>query len=116
MANAVVPPMTGKTRTSQYYKKKYAKELREGLRADGKTIEHCCKLWGICRKSYYNWLREYPDFAEAAEGGEMVFYIYWYELGQNSCATGKKLNAGVYNFVMTNLHKWQTRTETSNTH
>lgn len=108
--------MTGKFKNSQYYKRKFAKQLIEGMRASGKTIEHCCKEWGITRKTYQKWVQQYPEFAEAADQGDQDFYIYWYELGQKGASGQQKINAGVYNFVMTNLHNWQTKTESKQTH
>lgn len=108
--------MTGKFKNSPYYKKKFAKQLREGMRRDGKTIEHCCREWGISRATYNNWKKDYPEFAKATEIGEQDFYIYWYELGLKACNGEVRVNAGIYNYVMTNLHQWQTKTETKQTH
>lgn len=58
------------------YKKKYAKQLREGLRDNiYMSVEACCKVWGIAKKTYYNWLDTIPEFAEAAEIGERDYNV-----------------------------------------
>lgn len=98
------------------YKKKYATELKKGLRRQGMSIEHCCEKWGISRPTYYRWIKEYTSFAEAAEIGERDFYLFWYELGMDGASGKKRVNAGVYNYVMTNLHRWSTKTESKQTH
>lgn len=98
------------------YRPCFAKQLKEGLRAGGKTIEHCCKDWGTTRQAYYTWVKDIPEFKTAHEYGERDFYIFWYELGLKGCLGEIKLNAGVYNFVMTNLHNWQAKAETKVTH
>lgn len=84
------------------YKNKYALQLKRGLRKDGKSIEECCSLWGITTKTYYNWIKTIPKFAEAAEIGEQD-KTSWWRIQQRLAATGEiKGNAGVINLALKN--------------
>lgn len=58
------------------YKKKYATMLKEGLRDNiHMSIEACCKVWGIAKRTYYNWVDTIPEFAEAHEIGQRDYNV-----------------------------------------
>jgi hypothetical protein len=84
------------------YNKKYAKELREGLRSDGKSEVECCILWGINYETYEAWLRENEDFAEADRIGKL-HAAAWYFQKYRDIAAGKSAgNAAMMQFAMKN--------------
>lgn len=86
------------------YKKKFAKELNEGLRLTGLSIERCCLKWGITTKTYYNWKEEYTSFADAVEIGERDYKIFW----QDAYLEGVKGNgnAQLLKTAAANVYGW----------
>lgn len=77
------------------YKKTYAKALKEGMRRNGASVEECCQEWGIVRATYYNWIKKYPDFAEAHEVGQRDFAVYVHQLIRYNAEGKLRGNAGV---------------------
>lgn len=48
------------------YKPKFAKQLRDS-KTDARTVVEWCSLWGIGRQTWYDWVDNIPEFAEAVE-------------------------------------------------
>lgn len=94
------------------YHRKYATQLRNGLRRDGSSIEKVCQGWGIVPNTYHKWCDTHPEFAEAHEYGKCDNMIWWQEVGQKGIQGEFKLNAAAYNFTMSNLHGWNTKVVT----
>lgn len=93
------------------YSKKFSKELSEGMRLQGWSIEECCYVWGISRRTYYNWLDEYSSFQEAHEIGERDYKIYWhrdYRDNMDRPAAEKK-------FAAANILGWTDKKEVKKT-
>lgn len=89
------------------YKKKYAKELLDGIRyKEGLSIEKLCWRWGITEKTYHNWRAEYKSFDEAAEHGERDFKVYWYDKLVQGVADGKASNGALLKFCAQNVLGW----------
>ena len=98
------------------YKKKYAKQLREGMRMDCRmSIDKCCQAWGVTRNAYYGWLDQHPDFKEAAEIGERDFMVAFQDLMVDNATGEKKGNAGVLTLMAKNILKWSDKVEIENT-
>jgi hypothetical protein len=98
------------------YKKKYAKQLREGMRQDCRmSIDKCCQAWGVTRNAYYGWLDQHPDFKEAAEIGERDFMVAFQDLMVDNATGEKKGNAGVLTLMAKNILKWSDKVEIENT-
>lgn len=73
-----------KRRIDSKYRPKFARELREGLRTDGKSKAECCQHWGITIDNYNQYLQTEPKFKEAHEIGETDWQAWWwrtYRLG-----------------------------------
>ncbi len=101
-----------KRRSDSLYHKKYSTQLINGLRRDGSSVEKVCQMWGIVPTTYYKWIDNHPDFAEAHEHGKRDNMIWWQEVGQAGITGQFKLNAAAYNFTMSNLHGWNTKVVT----
>ena len=98
------------------YKKKYSKQLREGMRQDCRmSIDKCCQVWGVTRNAYYGWLDQHPDFKEAAEVGERDFMVAFQDLMVDNAEGIKKGNAGVLTLMAKNILKWSDKVEIENT-
>jgi len=95
------------------YKKKYAKQLKEGLR-DNKfmTINAVCKLWGITKATYYSWIERHPDFKAAAEIGERDYHIQLEEIVIKNTTGELRGNAGSINLIATNVLGWNKEEKT----
>lgn len=60
------------------YGKSITKQICDLIRADTYTIVEVCKMVNINRASYYAWLEEYPEFAQAikeAENDRMQLFV-----------------------------------------
>lgn len=105
----------GKVRKDCKCKPKYIKQLLNGLRRDGLSIEEVCQLWGVLPRTYYRWVELYPEFTEAHEAGARDNMIWWQQLGRRGIAGEFRLNAAAYNFTMSNLHGWNNKVVTETT-
>jgi hypothetical protein len=98
------------------YKKKYSKQLIDGMRRDCRmSIDKCCQEWGVTRNAYYGWLDQHPDFKQAAEIGERDFMIAFHDLMVDNAEGSKKGNAGVLTLMAKNILKWSDKVEIENT-
>lgn len=93
------------------YDSKYAEQLLNGMRLDGKTDVECCLEWGILYTEYKEWVREIPAFAIAHEVGEMQYSSYWHNLAKGLAEKGNAtvLVAGMRNL---NVKNWVDKRET----
>lgn len=98
------------------YKKKYAKELINGLRKDGLIIEEICQKWGITAPTYRNWKKEYPEFAEATEIGERDYRCWWAARYRNTAIGVEHGNAVMLNLAAKNYLGMVDKQEIHNTH
>lgn len=98
------------------YKKKYAKDLINGMRNHPKaSIDRCCQEWGVTRNAYYNWLEIHPEFKAAAEIGERDYAIAFHDLMVDNATGVVKGNAGVLTLMAKNILKWSDKVEIENT-
>lgn len=94
------------------YKPKYAKQLKNGMRANGKSIEECCVEWGVSRNLWYKWEKAHPKFREAVEMAETQ-YNAWFMTKYRQGMTGDvKMNAGMMVFAAKNVLGWAEKAET----
>lgn len=100
------------------YKPRFAKQLLEGLRKDGKSIAECCRLWGVSKDAYYDWLKVHPKFAYAASMAEMDSAAWWHQLNRDVADGSKRGNAGLIQFALKNIEgiNWSDKVEVNNTH
>lgn len=98
------------------YKKKYAKDLVNGMRQHPKaSIERCCQEWGIVRSTYYTWLDKYPEFKAAHEIGERDYQIAFHDLMVDNATGEVRGNAGVLALMAKNILKWSDKVEVEST-
>lgn len=104
--------------TPTKYKTKFAKQLLNGLRKDGKSIVECCVLWGISESTYNNWKKDIPAFAHAAEIGQMDCASWWHQKHRAVSSGEQAGNASCLNFGMKNVEgvKWADKSEVHTTH
>lgn len=95
------------------YKKKYARELINGIRRkpyvdeNGReyswSIERLCWHWGISETTYRAWKEEFKSFAEACEIGDRDYKIYWMEKIEDGVALGKSANGSLLKLLAGNI-------------
>lgn len=97
------------------YNKKYCKQLKAGLRMDGKSITKLCQIWGVTRTTYNYWVDHYPEFKEAHEYGNRDFIVFLEDLAMDVASGKQKGNAGVLIFSLKNAEAlgWKDQVEVS---
>ncbi len=95
------------------YKKKFAKLLMQGMRGNGESVAEVCLRFGLKNStSYWNWVKQHPEFKEAHEFGELQHEAYFMRLNRDVCSGKEKGNAGQLQFTLTNKFGWSTKIET----
>jgi len=84
------------------YRPKFAKDLRNGLRKDGKSLEEVCNIWGVTMTAYNNWIKAHPTFAEAHQIGEQDKTAWWRVVQREVASGARPGNAGVINLALKN--------------
>lgn len=98
------------------YRPKFAKDLRNGIRKDGKSLEEVCNIWGVTIHAYQNWIKTFPTFAEAHQIGEQDKTAWWRQI-QRKVASGETSgNAGVINLALKNEAGYVDKQEVAHTH
>ena len=96
------------------YRPLFAKQLQDGLRRDGKSIEECCIAWGVATSCYYDWKKKYPKFEDAAEIGERDASAFWARKYRAVATGDEKGNAGLLVFAAKNVMGWADKAEVTN--
>jgi hypothetical protein len=105
-----------KIHANSLYKRKYAKDLLNGIRKDGKSIEEVCAVWGVSDDAYHNWRKIHPEFEEAHKVGDSHKRAWWYQI-QRKVASGEQTgNAAVINFALKNEAGYVDKQEVHTTH
>lgn len=100
-------------------KTKYQPETMPGLledyMAEGLSFEACCGELGVSKDTGYEWVKRYPEFAEAKLLGEARGQTFWERKAIKNLELGadQKFNATVFVFTMKNRFGWRDRKEIS---
>ncbi len=91
------------------YKKEHCDTLID-LMSKGFSMEAVAGKIGINRDTIYDWVKKYPEFAEAKELGEALCRYYYEDVGlrgQNGKIRGFNVTAWIFN--MKNRFDWRDR-------
>jgi transposase-like protein len=102
--------------TPTKYRKKYTKQLINGLRKDGRSIEEVCQEWGITPKTYGVWRDKYPEFADAHLIGECDKNSWWRQLQRKVSSGESPGNASCINMALKNECGYVDKQEVQHTH
>ena len=74
--------------------------------------EHSYREIKVTAQTLFNWLKDYPSFAEAKAVGEGLCQAFWEQIGLDACL-GKFQNhsTGTWVFNMKNRFKWTDKVE-----
>ena len=93
------------------YPAKYDPQLAEKLPDmfnGGESVVEVCVSLGIARKTFYMWVKEYPEFGEAFARGKERSEAWWTRIGR--AAAAGKVNgfmSGPWIFNMKNRFGWK---------
>ncbi len=104
-------PKKRKRRSDCKYRPKFARELREGLRADGKSVAEVCKHFGISFDNYNQWSKTIPAFEEAVKIGEIDYQAWWAKTYREAASGEIEGNAGLLKYAASNVLGWSEKSE-----
>ena len=87
------------------YKSEYADRLPEMFK-DGESIAEIAKEFKICRATFYNWVRDNPDFKEAYAMGKTYSEAWWMKIGRGGAVGKIDINPSVWLANMRNRFDW----------
>ena len=87
------------------YKKQFAQDLPQMFK-NGESVAEVCVQFGVSRQAFYDWVKKYPEFAEAYEQGKLYSEAWWTKLGRAGAAGQVALNATPWIFNMKNRFGW----------
>lgn len=81
----------------------------------GLSFEACCGSMGINKDTGYEWIKRYPEFAEAKLRGEALGQLFWEQKAIDNLELDaeSKFNSTVWIFTMKNRFGWRDRRELS---
>lgn len=90
--------------------------------ADGLSFEAFGGVVDVAKQTLYNWVKEYPEFADAKARGESKSRLYWEKLGRDGLhnetikdddgmTVTRSINATLWIFNMKNRFGWRDKTE-----
>lgn len=99
------------------YKPEYCQMLIDHMKT-GLSYEAFAAVVMCCKKTLYNWEKQYPEFLHAKSIGQNLCRMHWENLAINNAVStnGKSLNASVWIFNMKNRFRdeWRDRQEVEN--
>jgi transposase len=79
---------------------------------DGMSITEICLELNMDRSSFYDYIKDYPEFAKAVARGK-AFAEGWWESMARKNLKSKKFNAPLWHMNMKNRYGWRDRQELS---
>ena len=91
------------------YKEDYDVMLYDLMADEGKTEASFCKVIGISRNTFNEWMVEHPSFREARDRGHTAAEAYWVEFGSNAMEGKGVANRSIpmyWQCIMNNRFGW----------
>lgn len=76
----------------------------------GASVVEVCKVIGVDRKNFYEWLKKYPELKEAKDYGYDLAEAWWLEQGRINLENRSFHYVGWY-MNMKNRFKWRDKSE-----
>jgi transposase len=101
------------------YNKKHCKTVLD-LMKKGESVVACCAELSISRETFYQWVKEYPEFSDTYKIGMVYAERWWENIGKkgvlslefkSSDGTSGRVHPGMYSFFMKNRFHWTDRVE-----
>jgi hypothetical protein len=97
---------------------KYTKDMPERIQRlfkDGKSLCTVCAELGICRNTFYEYVKVYLEFSTAYDRGLELSQSWWEELGRKGAAGKVPIIPAVWIFNMKNRFSWRDRSDITET-
>ena len=94
------------------YSKNLCKKLPEMFK-NGESVVEVCAALGIWKDTFYNWVKEHPDFSDSYKKGLELSEAWWLKLGRAGSAGKTRIQPATWIFNMKNRFKWTDRQETN---
>lgn len=88
------------------YRPEMCDEIIEYYQHGAADVQICRNL-GICRDTFYEWVKNRPEFARAVKVGKQISEAWWIDKAQDSIDKGLKLDSKVWNANMKNRFGWR---------
>ena len=95
--------------TPYKYKKQFAKDLPNMFK-NGESVAEVCMQLGVSRDTFYYWVNNYEEFAEAYDMAKMYSEAWWSKLGRAGALGQSKIQPTVWIFNMKNKFGWRDQT------
>ena len=89
------------------WQKKYGPAIIEYIPAlylEGQDNCEVATAIGICESTFYDWIKQYPAFADAVKYGKSLSKSYLMRVGRDAVDKERKINDKVWHTLMRNCH------------
>lgn len=95
------------------YDRKFAMQLKRGIRKNGMSIPEVCAKWGITIGTYKDWVEDIAEFARAHDQGISDSAAWWFDLYRKAASGEVRGNASLIMFAMKNVDGigWKDKSE-----
>jgi len=100
------------------YKPEFCEMLIDHMK-DGLSFECFAAICDVCKKTLFNWLKEYPEFLHSKKRADAHCQLWWEKEGKKGLwnkPNQPTLNTGNWVFQMKNRFHWKDKTELSSDH
>ncbi len=77
------------------------------LYKDGKSDSQVCVALGIARSTFYDWVKDKPEFCKAVEEGRSLSESWWIDVAQQAVTGNIKSDSKIWFANMKNRFKWR---------
>lgn len=87
------------------YKPEHCETIQEWYK-EGLSDVQCAARLGICKDTYYDWIRNKPEFARAVAAGKTLSEDWWTDIGVRGMKGEFKISEKIWSMNMKNRFKW----------
>jgi hypothetical protein len=84
-------------------------ELLPAMFANGESVVEVCAELGIHKDTFFQWVKEYPDFSDSYKKGQELSEAWWTKVGRMGSLGKAKIQPATWIFNMKNRFKWTDR-------
>jgi hypothetical protein len=69
--------------------------------SNGHSVSEICVIWGVCKDTFYEWKKKYPEFDKACEIARLAMRAYFDRIGRENLVVDRsvKFNENLYKFL-----------------
>ncbi len=88
------------------YNPAFCEQIKEYYNEGMADVQICVKL-GIARSTFYDWIKDKPEFAKAVEDGRVLSEGWWIAIAQGAVSGKHKSDSKIWSMNMKNRFKWR---------